>query len=369
MAFTFMDIQKVKTSGQLTAKYNHNCRKVEVDNADPSLAYLNEDLVQLPVINGKELNYREAFEKRIDELPYYKNHNYRSDQVKMFEVLLTYSKDENINKQEWKDKSLQWLKKTFDIAPDKQSNIMHVAYHADETGNVHCHAMVVPIDERGHLNARRWTNGSRSMTELQSSYAESVKDLGLKRGLSGSSAKHKDIRRMYAGLNRVIEVPEVNAGETALEYRERILEDIKTAYASAKKDIDDKTISQQRKNDEDTINARNAIQNELNNTQKELKNLEKNKKKIKSNIVSYEEMLKELSSEMAKIKTEIAFVDESKEKIEFYDELHKGIAIIEETNPEDAEILNANIDFALQAAKEYEERKILYEDNEEEYDY
>ena len=153
MAFAFMDIQKIKTEGQMTAKYNHNCRKIEIDNVIPELSHLNEDLIPLPVDqNGNELSYYDAFKKRINELPYYQDHNIRKNAVRGYEVLLTFSKDESINVDEWKKLSVKWLKDTFNVAPDKRNNVLHVAFHADETGNYHCHAFVVPIDEKGKLN-------------------------------------------------------------------------------------------------------------------------------------------------------------------------------------------------------------------------
>ena len=85
----------------------------------------------------------------------------------------------------------------------------------DEVGSPHIHAFVVPIDERGRLNAKRFTDGSRAMSALQSSYADSVKETGLKRGVSGSSARHQDIRMMYANMNNAMVLPDIKKGETA----------------------------------------------------------------------------------------------------------------------------------------------------------
>ncbi len=369
MAFAFMDIQKIKTEGQLTAKYNHNCRKIDIDNVIPELSNRNEDLVQLPMESGKELNYYEAFKKRIDELPYYQDHQIRKNAVKAFEVLMTFSRDENIDIEAWKKQSVQWLKDTFDVAPDGKSNILHVAYHADETGNVHAHAIVVPIDERGHLNARRFTDGSRVLSELQTSYAKSVENLGLERGLAGSSARHQDIRRMYASLNRVLEVPEVNIGESASEYRERILDDIKTSYAAAKKDIDDNTISEKRAIDMYKQDAQEAMQRELEIMQRECELAKQEEKTMKSKVISYEDMLKELSEQLADIQTEIQFTEDTKEKVEFYDKFQSGMEVISMTNPESAELLQEDINYIMQAADEYESRKDMYEEQDENIDY
>ena len=44
MGYCFMSIDKIKTGGQLRAKYNHNYRMVDVSNADPDKKHLNENL-------------------------------------------------------------------------------------------------------------------------------------------------------------------------------------------------------------------------------------------------------------------------------------------------------------------------------------
>ena len=49
-----MSIEKIKTGGALMSKYHHNYRLVEVENADASLRHLNEELIKLPVKNGKQ---------------------------------------------------------------------------------------------------------------------------------------------------------------------------------------------------------------------------------------------------------------------------------------------------------------------------
>lgn len=370
MAFAFMDIQKIKSEGQMTAKYNHNCRKIDIDNVISELSENNEDLIALPHRDGKELNYYEAFKERLSELPYYQNHSIRKDNVLAYEVLLTFSKDESIDIDEWKRLSVKWLKDTFDVAPDGKSNILHVAYHADETGNVHCHAIVTPIDENGKLNAKRFTGGSRVMSKLQDSYAESVAVLGLERGLAGSSAKHREIRRMYAELNRVCVAPEVKFGETAEEYRERVEDDLKTRYAVAKKQIDEQKANTRRKLDEEAVRERAAIQDEFNKTrmivEREIQKLNEQRKELKKGVVSYEDMIADLAKQYNDLQEEIRLSKEAKEKIEFYDKFQAGINAVALSSEDEALIIQNDIDYVMNAAEEYEE---LYEANEEDITY
>lgn len=132
----------------MTSKYNHNCRLVEISNAIPELAYKNEDLIPLPKVNGRELSYREAFQQRIKSIPYYKNHKYRRDAVLGYDILLTYSRDDNVDVEEWKKRSIQWLKDTYNIAGDGKDNVLHAVFHGDEVGNPHIHAFVIPINKK-----------------------------------------------------------------------------------------------------------------------------------------------------------------------------------------------------------------------------
>lgn len=48
------------------------------------------------------------------------------------------------------------------------------------------------------LNAARWFDGTPRLQALQDQYHADVEHLGLERGLKGSKAKHKPVRRAYA---------------------------------------------------------------------------------------------------------------------------------------------------------------------------
>ena len=47
MSYSFVDIQKIKKEGQMTAKYNNKCRKIDIDNVITELKKNNEDLIVL----------------------------------------------------------------------------------------------------------------------------------------------------------------------------------------------------------------------------------------------------------------------------------------------------------------------------------
>jgi hypothetical protein len=178
---------------EISNRYNHDKRIADCENADPERRHLNETLVKVPGMPGESKTYVQGVEERIQALPYYQDHKIRKNAVISYDVVLTFSKgaDEALRMdiEEWKRRNVEFLRNTFTVAPDGRTNIISMQYHGDES-TPHIHAVVVPIDERGRLNARRFTGGSRMMSDLQTSYAKEMSVFGLERGLEGSSARH-----------------------------------------------------------------------------------------------------------------------------------------------------------------------------------
>lgn len=202
MGFSFMTIQKVKSLQVLEKKYKHNYRLMDVANADPKLKKFNEELKPM-----YGLSYTDMFNDKINASEYHKSRKIRSNSVKALEIVTTFSREDldGINIEEWKKLNKAWMEKEFNI-PGKTDNVISMMFHADEFGNVHIHSLVIPIDERGALNASRYINGRKRLVELQNSYGKIMKDnFNLQRGLHGSKAKHQDIKRFYTTLNMEIE--------------------------------------------------------------------------------------------------------------------------------------------------------------------
>ena len=181
MGYCFVTTEKIKSLGTLTSKYMHNYRKVTVENADPNLEHLNEELVVLPLDEyGKQKTYKDFFKERIESLDYYKNHKMRRDQVYAMEVVSTFSRETDIDIEAWKKENVKWLQKTFNQAGDGKNNIASVVSHSDEPGNVHCHAIIIPVAPNGRLSAKYYTDGYKAMREMQNSYAEAMKTIRLR---------------------------------------------------------------------------------------------------------------------------------------------------------------------------------------------
>ena len=366
MAYSFMTIQKVKNMGTLKSKYNHNCRKVEVSNVIPEFINDNDTLVALPKSNGMERDYAEAVADRINELDYYKTHKMRPDQVLAYEVVLTFSRTADIDVDEWEARSVQWLKDTFDVAPDGKSNVLHAICHKDEPGNVHIHAIVTPVDETGRFNAKTFTNGYKAMVDLQTSYAEAVEDLGLERGVIGTSARHRDIRKLYAELNNAIDkVPEVLEGETADEYRLRTFEYIQEQLATSIREKNEYDAKLRAKRDIDFRQSGDTLDEMLYNFQekeqehksiissykKEIEEQEKQIDKNESIIDSYEEQIQELRLQLAMMRKMVS--EDVVKKAEKTDALETGIELLSQENEERANYIREQVEYLEGKGREF----------------
>ena len=215
MSYCFMRIEKIKTETSFKNKYNHNFRQDDVPNADPTKAHLNETLIEMQ--EGKD--YYKVYQGKVKNASGYAESRPRKDAVKGIEVMLTYNArevDESFDESAWKKENVKWLQDTFG-----KDNVISAVLHKDEA-TPHIHAVVVPIVD-GRLNASHYLGGKGALSNLQTTYGEYMKRVGLQRGLKFSKAEHTDISRYYASVNAVIanELPYPEKDESALEYRER----------------------------------------------------------------------------------------------------------------------------------------------------
>lgn len=259
MGYCFMTIEKIKSKGTMSSKYNHNYREGEVLNANPELASENEELVKL----SPNSTYVDAFNDKIKKLSE-TNPKIRKNAVLALEIVTTFSREdrENVDLEKWKKDQVEWLEKEFNANKKEYgNNVISVMYHGDEAGNVHCHSIVIPIDDKGKLNASYYLDGRTKMIELQDSYGKVMENNhNLKRGLKGSIARHNDIKRFYTQANQALAqegppVGKVNGRmETAEEYKKRADEVIK--------DLNLKILSEQKKMERMLVEAKTMDMNE-----------------------------------------------------------------------------------------------------------
>lgn len=241
MSYCIMRIEKIKTFGHMNGCYQHNYRIRETSNAIPELKDLNEELVK----DFKTKTYEEAFTEHTSASGYGIEKRIRSNAVLALEVFTSFSREErdNIDLEEWKKDNLKWLRENFNANPEKYGdNVLSVMYHADEVGNVHCHAFVVPLNDKGELSANYYIGKRENYINLQNSYAQAMQKHGLERGIEGSIADHREIKKFYAELQNAmnIPIPEYTKEDTLETYREKIEDFIKTLQAAHLKEINNK---------------------------------------------------------------------------------------------------------------------------------
>ena len=89
--------------------------------------------------------------------------------------------------------SEQWLEKKYG-----KDRVVAAVVHRDEA-TPHLSAFVVPLTQDGRLSAKEFIGGRSKMRDDQSTYAESVKKLGLERGIEEAVPR---IRQFSTTTNR-----------------------------------------------------------------------------------------------------------------------------------------------------------------------
>ncbi|MEJ7853275.1 MobV family relaxase [Acinetobacter baumannii] len=190
MSFAILRTAKLKSFGELGGSLSHNYRTRFTPNADNQRTALNEHDAQTADAAMTSIKNR---------LP----EKLRKNGVLCIEHLITASpewigwNDKNAEA-EFFTQSRKWL-----IDRYGSENVITTSIHRDET-TPHLIAYVVPMDDTGRLNARKWLGGRKLMSEMQTDFANQVKHLGLERGLEGSRARHTTIKQYYAEIQKPV---------------------------------------------------------------------------------------------------------------------------------------------------------------------
>jgi hypothetical protein len=106
----------------------------------------------------------------------------------------------------WASAALAWAKRQW---PDQLASF---CLHLDEMGSPHAHLLVVPrvrvADGSWKLNSKALFDKER-LREMQTSYAQALAPLGIRRGEPGSKAKHTEVAQFYGVIQAAkIALPE-----------------------------------------------------------------------------------------------------------------------------------------------------------------
>ena len=225
MAYAILRIKKLKTAGAIKAVGEHNQRERETLNANPdqpNVTLIGPEIrsVVAPVHevsegaastdkNPESGPMWEAVKARITEA----DARIRKNGVLACEVFMGASPEffrprggeagtwDEARLQAWTPAALDWLREEWG-----EKNVVSAVLHLDET-TPHIQAVVVPIDpDSGKMNASRWLDGRKALSEMQDRYGESMQAIGLERGVRGSVAQHTKIRTWYSHLEKPVPI-------------------------------------------------------------------------------------------------------------------------------------------------------------------
>ncbi len=346
---SFLRIEKIKAEGTLVSRYNHDYRRVEVGNANPSLTHQNEILIPTALDeNGDPTDYLYTWKKRLHIAQEYGGWSkIRQNAVLAYDIVTSYSKGFNMDLEEWKKKNVEWLERTFNQTACKDNCVLSVVFHGDES-NYHCHALVIPIDPAGHLNASYYTDGSAKMRKLQDSYAKAMEEFGLKRGQRRTSLPYQDMRHMYAELENKISVPKPELNESANAYANRIEKDIKDIKGRTYKEFND-----QRRKEESKLAHKKEIEKfelekelsdikkiasyEISKSQRKVKEQEEKYASLEDEIKKSQKIKAAVEAQINQLFGTVENAEEIKEKADKQDKIERGLDILSQKEPERAE--------------------------------
>ena len=232
--YCIMRIEKIKSLLALGRAYNHNYRTTETaaPRAVKELRDRNQELLADDTGIG-DRNFVKVFQSKVRESEYYKTHKVRKNAVPAVEVLLSFSKEQagRFDIEEWKAENVKWLQDTFG-----KENVISAMFHDDErrqddpdgTG-CHIHAIVLPFDERGCLNARDIIGYKSDYIKRQTEYAARMSRFGLVRGEMDKNDQHLSPAMYHKRVDKELDrekqyIPAPEEKETASEYAKRLEE-------------------------------------------------------------------------------------------------------------------------------------------------
>ncbi len=197
--FAIYRCTKIKTLGALRGSAAHTARARITPNADGSLAHLNEQVlgfcgrIPSPSQLVEEWQRLAASGKRKQDAVLAQE-LFLGTSPEFFTDCTPVERSERLLK--WKSRAVKWLQEQF------RDLCFSATLHLDET-TPHIVAYVVPLrrakDGTLWLSAKKIFNPN-SLRRQQDSYAAAMADIGLRRGIRGSVAKHTEVSAFYGAL-------------------------------------------------------------------------------------------------------------------------------------------------------------------------
>jgi hypothetical protein len=217
MSKQILRVAKLKSYGEIGKSSAHTFREIKTANANPANVSKNAH----SVLDGAAVS--QGVKNRLAGLKVRKN------AVLALEFLVTASHDffDKRSGQSYFDDAKRWLEKSFGA-----ENVISSHVHRDET-TPHAVFYVVPVDQKGKLNARAFIGGAGRLSKMQDSFHTAVaKKYKLERGLKGSKATHTTIKDYYTRATAKAPPAPTRANLFLMTDEER-LETVKTLHAQA----------------------------------------------------------------------------------------------------------------------------------------
>lgn len=186
--YAILRVKKLKSEVTILGSMRHTFREQPTPNADPEKLTSNTLITATSTASGMQ-----EFRSRLPE-------KVRKNAVLALEYLITASPEIMAGKS--RDEQDRYLKDSLDWLKEKHGadNVFCAAIHRDET-TPHLVAYVVPKDENGKLNCRKFLGERGALRQMQSDFADRVgRKHGLRRGIEGSKATHQTVSRYYSTI-------------------------------------------------------------------------------------------------------------------------------------------------------------------------
>ncbi|OOF79941.1 hypothetical protein BKG96_00295 [Rodentibacter caecimuris] len=225
--FIVFRAEKHKSAISLRHSLRHAMREQNTPNADPSKLKENHFFAQkndgTGTIGGRTVD--ETMEIYQSKLP----QKVRKNAVHCVEFIVSGSPEHlaTLSRKE----QIAFFAKSAQYIAEKMGgvkNVIHAQIHFDEL-TPHLTLFVVPIDEKGKLNARKFIGGSKNvMRDMQTEIAEKVgKQFGFERGIAKSKPdSHIQIQDFYKILKNVDQFITNNKFVPSDEFMDKLSKDL-----------------------------------------------------------------------------------------------------------------------------------------------
>ena len=172
----------------------------------------------------------------------------------------------------------------------------------------------------------------------------------------------KYISAKISELNNALKVPEPEKNETAEQFRQRVLDNLKDLQAAAMRRIAETERARRRKFDKYTKEQREAIKLEYEKSvemaKSELSEVEQKRIESIDELTTYQSMLTDLAAQLQGAREELASIADVKDKAQMYEAIQRGLSYYEVNDPSYAEELKAALDDMLDAGEDDRNRDI-----------